>query len=368
MPLLGADGAALPILEAAAPPGALALGAAVPADASQQATFTLDLLATALAGATMHIHRGRLLLLPLFGVGLGTDASAATVPVDLTGWWSANPPAASQAQAAEDGQARRLGGGAGPLNCLEFAVPWQRQLWALRLQVQVSTPQAAGLGWTGFPAHHLVYLELAGPAGASGSGADIAHGLRFSNDWLSLAPSLRSANVVPRSQRGNAVQSLDVLLRLGFRAAGLDVKIDAPAGTVILGLQPPAGPVAYADELAVVQAVTLPVDVGGSSFGGGSATLRVPSPALWPNAVYVYSLRVRNPAVLATDFEWTVTVESANGFVDDGGAPPPALLRIQAEKEVALADGAFTVVPELEGCSVVPSTMLLGAENEVTNK
>ena len=55
---------------------------------------------------------------------------------------------------------------------------------------------------------------------------------------------------------GSALLPGSGMLRLGFRAAGLDVKIDAPAGTVILGLQPPAGPVAYADELAVVQAVT----------------------------------------------------------------------------------------------------------------
>jgi len=39
---------------------------------------------------------------------------------------------------------------------------------------------------------------------------------------------------------------------------------------------------------------------------------------------------------------------------------------VQAEKQVALEDGAFTVVPELEGCSAVPSTMLLGAANRVT--
>ncbi|CAE8582491.1 unnamed protein product, partial [Polarella glacialis] len=308
----------------------------------------------------------RLSMLPVFGPLAFSSSSDSAVSVSLQAWWSSGGLGGADASADLQAVSRSLATGFLPVLpwvSVEMALPagWGTQLRALQASVKLASSGDQVSFATGFGAHPYVYLELLGTTDGD------ALLLGSSGPWLwATPPGLRAVRLLPSSQMGGNAQRIELFLTLGFATRGATFIIQAPAGVLIDGYGPSASSSLGVVSISPVRkSLPLPADSVGPQGAGGiqAVTLTVPSTVvLWQATSYAYSLYVRNPPVLASSLEWSVTVEFTRSL-PAGGSASGVTLRVQ--KAVTSADGAFVVVPALEGCSLTPSSMKLGSENSV---
>ncbi|CAE8646254.1 unnamed protein product, partial [Polarella glacialis] len=363
--LLGPGGAPLQLLAPASSGAALQLVSPTEGSSSS-GTTNLQLRATGLQPAAGRAGKLRLSMLPVFGPLAFSSSSDSAVSVSLQAWWSSGGLGGADASADLQAVSRSLATGFLPVLpwvSVEMALPagWGTQLRALQASVKLASSGDQVSLATGFGAHPYVYLELLGTTDGD------ALLLGSSGPWLwATPPGLRAVRLLPSSQMGGNAQRIELFLTLGFATRGATFIIQAPAGVLIDGYGPSASSSLGVVSISPVRkSLPLPADSVGPQGAGGiqAVTLTVPSTVvLWQATSYAYSLYVRNPPVLASSLEWSVTVEFTRSL-PAGGSASGVTLRVQ--KAVTSADGAFVVVPALEGCSLTPSSMKLGSENSV---
>ncbi|CAE7438339.1 unnamed protein product [Symbiodinium sp. CCMP2456] len=236
-----------------------------------------------------------------------------------------------------------------PATILDLQIPGS---WTSMRSVRVSltladAPLSQSLA-TGFAAHSYVWAELRRSANS-----DV--GKLQSASFGSPPSELRGFQIVPSSLMGGASQELELLLRLGFVARGISLQVTPPAGFLITG----HGPTPSGMSLQGVRRDTpLPVLASGTP-SSGAVTLTVPgTTVLWQASTYTYSINVQNPASMTSQNVWNVQLQLSASF-------PDASMPVTVQKEISSDDGAFPVVMALQHCSLAPSSMLLGARQQI---
>eukprot|EP00439_Symbiodinium_sp_Y106_P040462 s1476_g4.t5 len=302
-----------------------------------------------LSGAAQKL---RFVFLPSFGSrAWSAEGSPAVASVD---YWS-NADAAGQPAGSQSisGVGLTFIDTSGlPATVLDLQIPGS---WTSMRSLRVSLTLAdatlsQGLA-TGFAAHSYVWAEL-----RRSTSSDVA---KLQSASFSSPPSeLRGLQIVPSSLMGGASQELELLLRLGFVARGISLQVTPPAGFLIAGHGPtPSGP-AYRRLPGVRRDTPLPVLPSGTP-SSGAVTLTVPgTTVLWQASTYTYSMNVQNPASMTSQNVWNVQLQLSASF-------PDASMPVTVQKEISSDDGAFPVVMALQHCSLAPSSMLLGARQQI---